>query len=209
MKNQAHLLPLAYFAPIAHYSLISTSQCLFEINETYQKRSVRNRCKILGPNGVQNLSIPLAKGKNQLPISEVKISYEEDWQKVHFRSLRTAYNTSPYFDFYEAAFEQFYKQKFIKLMDLNMASFELISSKTSITAPKMTKEFIKETDSEIFDLRPKKHKLCIETAPYTQVFAHKFGFVGNLSILDLLFNRGPELFTILKDTRITFNQSTV
>ena len=206
MKNQPLILSTAYLPPIEYWvSIMQHSEVLIEANENYQKQSYRNRCRIMGPNGMQDLNIPIAKsGKLKTPIAEVQIFDDGLWQKNHWKSIETAYNSSPFFLYYADYFEDLYKQKPINLFDFNMeiikSIFEILELNQKLS---YTDSFVK-TYNEATDLRdlihPKKEDLFLEQSkshPYIQVFSERHGFIPNLSILDLIFNLGPEVESYL------------
>jgi hypothetical protein len=150
--------------------------------ENYQKRSQRNKYKILAANGIEELSVPLRKGKSaQKNITEVLIAYDEDWITNHLKSIKSAYGNSAYFEHYFPKIEKLFHQKFEKIYDLNMAALSLILSTLKMDiAIENSQEFLKIYEAEY------------QRKPYPQVFENKYGFSENLSILDLLFNTGPE-----------------
>ncbi|MEM9991931.1 MAG: WbqC family protein, partial [Bacteroidota bacterium] len=117
------LLETQYFPPIQYFSKLLAYPTIFlEQHENYLKGSYRNRCHIVGANGMQRLSIPLQRGKNeQLPIREVRISYSENWQNQHWTSIRSAYGRAPFFEYFADDVERFFKKKYHFLFDLNEA----------------------------------------------------------------------------------------
>jgi hypothetical protein len=156
---------------------------LIDASENYQKRSFRNRFEILTANGAITLSIPLQKGKhNQQNIRDVKIAYQENWRKVHLETIKSAYGKSPYFEHYFPLLEDFYQNQYDSLFEFNISSLKFI-----LRAMKLDTKI--EFNYE-FDL----HSISYPNAEitYNQVFEYKFGFVKNLSCLDLIFNKGPE-----------------
>lgn len=203
VEPKAILLELQYFPPIQYF----TKFCLFETivieqHEHYVKRSYRNRCQIATSTGIQRLSIPLKKGKNeQLPVREVRISYEENWQKNHWSAIRTAYNNSPFFEHYAAFFQPFFTKKFDSLFEFNFETLKTILKILDLKkTPKLSTSFQKETPDEVLDFRnkisPKGKKEPddphFKAIKYAQVFEEKNGFIPNLSILDLIFCAGPQ-----------------
>ena len=122
------LLPTAYLPPISWCAAFwHATKVEIETSEHYQKGSLRNRAQVAGPNGVQRLSIPLVKGKHQqTPIREVRISYEEAWQRQHWRTIQTAYGNAPYFEHYAEALLPFYTQRYAFLFDYNFALMEFV-----------------------------------------------------------------------------------
>ncbi|RUA26124.1 MAG: hypothetical protein DSY76_06170 [Bacteroidetes bacterium] len=201
MKNKPLILSTAYFPPIDYWVSISQhSKVLIEAHENYQKQSFRNRCQIMGPNGVQNLNIPIAKtGKAKTPIREVQIFDDQLWQKIHWKSIETAYNCSPFFLYYADYFEGLFTQKPKGLFDFNMDIMNSIMDILELDQKlETTDSYIKNYDDAV-DLRnvihPKRESIYtdkLRTNEYIQVFSERHGFAPNLSILDLIFNLGPE-----------------
>ena len=193
------LLPTAYLAPIYYYAvLLQHNNCIFEYHENFIKQSLRNRCEIYGANGKILLTIPKKrKGSSKTKIKDIKISHKENWQQEHWKSIKSSYNSSPFFDYYENDLNIFFKQKETYLVDFNKKLQELILSflhkDINFTA---TKEYV-INDASV-DLR--KHLFTnMNQKRYNQVFMEKHGFITNLSIIDLLFNLGPETTDYLKD----------
>ena len=197
------LLELQYLPPIQYFSkLMMYSVVLIEQHENYLKGSYRNRCHIAGPNGLLRLSIPLEKGKNeQQPIQQVRIAYHEPWQNQHWNSIKTAYSSAPYFDFFADELQQFYTERYEFLFDFNWRLFQFLLSHIPVLADiEFTERFEKALPDKILDARnsifPKKHRQkedkYFHPVPYPQVFEEKNGFLPNLSILDLLFCYGPQ-----------------
>ncbi len=197
-KYKNVLLSIAYFPPIIYFSkLIKYENIFLEKYENYKKQSYRNRCVIYGANGLQTLSIPVKKisGK-KIKITDVEIDYTNDWQKNHFRSIDSAYRSSPFYEFYIDAFKIFFSKKYKYLFDMNLEIIRTVISEIEETKNiNFTKKFVFNTDLD--DFREAIHpKNKIHNVPdfyineYTQVFSEKFGFKENLSILDLLFNEG-------------------
>lgn len=203
MRQESILMELYYLAPVSYYSkLLQFKQIILESQEHYQKRSYRNRCAILSANGTLHLSIPLQKGKNEAQqIRDVRISNVENWQKIHWQGIVSAYGKAPFFEFYADYFNRFYVKKFDFLFEFNlellMLSMSLLGIKKEIS---FTNKYDSVVEADVFDARRLYHprKEDIEKAKhYSQVFEGKFGFVENLSILDLLMCRGNEANSIL------------
>ncbi len=186
------LLPTAYLAPIKYYAiLLDAKNCIIEHHEHFIKQSIRNRCEIYGANGKLRLTIPKErKGSSKTIISKIKISYKDDWQKLHWNAIKSAYNSSPFFEYYSNELEVFYQEKESNLIVFNNKLQEVIldllqEEKNSTT----TIEYL--NSGNFTDLR--NHDFILENPEkYNQVFMENHGFIPNLSILDLLFNLGPE-----------------
>ena len=186
------LLPTAYLAPISYYAiLLQHPNCSIELHENFIKQSIRNRCNIYGANGKLRLSIPKErKGSSKTIIENLKISYKQNWQKQHWNSIESAYNSSPFFEYYKDELKPFYEEKEEYLVNFNgklqKAILSMLQKKNTI---KNTTKYLNKGD--FFDLRNYTWKLK-KQEKYDQVFMEKQGFIANLSVLDLLFNLGPE-----------------
>ncbi|MEK9604606.1 MAG: WbqC family protein [Flavobacteriaceae bacterium] len=192
----------AYLPNIQFMSwIIMQKKVAFVTHNTYQKQTFRNRTEIYGANGKLKLSIPIVhkKDKSHQIDKEVKIHYGNGWQKDHWKSLEASYRSSPFFEFYEDDFHPFYHQKFDKLMQFNLALIEKILSLIEADIQILNDE--KEVE-EFSNLIIAKNQSEQKTPSYRQVFESKHGFIHNLSILDLLFNLGPQSLDYL----IEFNQ---
>lgn len=193
------LIHPCYFGPISQFVAIANAEALiFENEDNYQKQTYRNRMYIYGANGKLSLNIPIKhtgdKTQHQ-KFREVRIENEFNWQKQHWKSLQTAYRTSPFFEFYEDDFQPLYQKKHEFLMDFNYECLDLLQDclQLDLEAEK-TGEYIMEPPSHIIDSRGlvnAKKENVISLEPYNQVFGSKFGFINDLCILDLLFNEGP------------------
>ena len=193
------LFSSAYFPPLIHFAwLYQAKDIQIEQFETYPKQTYRNRCNILTANGLQSLSIPVIKPFGAKTLSrDVKISYDEPWQQLHWRAIKTAYNSSPFLLYYEDELKLFLKKKHPFLLDLNEAVILLINSLMDWEISfKRTGEFvfpneIPPGEDKRFVLTP-KNTITYNLPPYIQVFSDQYPFFENLSILDLIFNLGPE-----------------
>lgn len=203
------LLSTAYFPPIQYMSKIAVfDQVFIEASEHYEKQSYRNRCRIIGPNGIQTLSIPVIRGRSlRQNIRDVRIDFSENWQGDHRRSIETAYASAPFFDFYWDDIRKFFKKKYTFLFDYNLDILcTLIDVLEMKKQPVLTKSFQSDADMPDFreSIHPKQRKnkedLHFRPQPYTQVFSDRHPFISNLSLLDLLFNEGPLSQQHLLDT---------
>lgn len=195
---------LAYFGPIHYYrSLVKYNSIWLEASENYQKQSYRNRQYIYGANGKLMLNIPVKHSRSQkrLKYQDSQIENDFKWQALHFKSLASAYRTSPYFEFYEADIKPLYSKTYTNIFNFNRDCFEFIINMLSLDLSyATTNEYIQDY-RKIDDNRAlvnAKNKQAIFSKPYHQVFDDKCGFIPNLSILDLLFNLGPESLSYLK-----------
>lgn len=192
------IFPLFYLPPIEYFSkLIDNNGNLFIENaEHFQKQTYRNRASIHSPNGKLDLIIPVLKGsKNHTKVKDVKISYDFDWQRLHLMSLQTSYRSSAYYEFYEDDFAIFYEKKWGYLFDYNEELLHLLIKFLKLNVQyKYTNKF--ETEYlELKDFRNSIHpkrNASDNVNSYSQVFEERNGFLPNLSIVDLLFNQGPQ-----------------
>lgn len=192
------LLSSFYLAPVEYYSkLHSAGDAIIEIHDNYLKQSYRNRCTIAGANGPLSLSIPVEKpASSHGMMKDIRIADHGNWRHLHWNAIVSAYNSTPFFRYYEEDFRPFYEQHFTFLHDFNEQLRLLICSLTGIETPVSYSSAYIQTQSEhVCDLRetihPKKKSNHV-TTPYYQVFANRHGFMPNLSMIDLLFNMGNE-----------------
>ncbi|MBL7972901.1 MAG: WbqC family protein [Prolixibacteraceae bacterium] len=204
------LLSTAYFAPIRYFSKLAVyPEVYIEQHENFIKQTYRNRTVILGANGPVSLIIPVEKGRGQkIRIKDLRIAYDEEWQRNHWRTIFSAYNSSPFFEYYADDIEPFFRKKTEFLFDFNQQLTETILGIMEIeTTLKLTEDF-EQVPEQCLNFReqisPKTHRTAEDPTfvprPYTQVFSEKFGFVPDLSILDLLFNEGPSAPDILQES---------
>jgi hypothetical protein len=198
MQSSA-IFPLFYLPPVSYFSGLKDFDYnfLLEKEEHFPKQTYRNRARIYSPNGHLDLIIPVIRGANvHTKMKDVKISNDFNWQRLHWKSFESCYRNSAYFEFYEDEFSRFYHQKFEYLFDYNLELlqwlFKQLKKEPTIG---FTTEYIKEIDPAL-DFRAKIHfKNAVNTddfKPYFQVFDDREGFKPNLSIVDLLFNQGPQ-----------------
>ncbi len=192
------IFPLFYLPPIDYFSKLidHKTNVIIENAEHFQKQTYRNRATIHSPNGKLDLIVPVLKGsKNHTKVKEVRISYDFNWQRLHWMSLQTCYRSSAYFEFYEDDLAVFYEKKWGFLFDYNEQLLALLLKFLKLTIPfKYTDEF-KSEHEELLDFRNRIHpkRNCSnELNTYFQVFEERNGFLPNLSIVDLLFNQGPQ-----------------
>jgi hypothetical protein len=192
------LLPISYLGPVAYYSAILQSKQIFiETKEHFIKQSFRNRCTIMGANGSQTLTIPKErKSSDKTLISDINISNQDNWQKSHWQSIVSAYNSSPFFEYYKDELFPFYNTKHSTLFDFNLKLSKTILELMQVEKKlNFTSKFQKECNG--LDFRSSKFILKNQEE-YQQVFCEKYSFIPNLSILDVLFNLGPETTSYLE-----------
>lgn len=205
MKMDTNLiLPSFYLPPINAVSAIlaNNGNLIIEKFEHFPKQTYRNRAVIYSPNGKLDLIIPVVKGsKVHTVVKDVRISYENNWQRLHWLSLQTSYRRSAYFEFYEDYFAPFYSNKYDFLFDFNLELLQLVLQLLKVRKEVMFTDSYKEEYIDAVDLRtsihPKKVSEKSMTKAYFQVFEPKHGFFPNLSIVDLLFNQGPNSLNYL------------
>jgi len=201
------LLSTAFFGPVSYFTyMLAYSNCTIEQHEHFIKQTYRNRTVILGANGPVSLIVPIEKGRDQkICIKDLRIAYDEDWQRNQWRTIFSAYNSSPFFEYYADEFEPFFRKKPTFIFDFNQKILETLMEIMELPANiQLTQAFEQVTEGTI-NLRekisPKPHLNIadprLNLQPYTQVFSDKFGFIPDLSILDLLFNEGPSTYSIL------------
>ncbi len=200
------LLPIAYLPPIDWFIyFLFGEKILIEQHETYRKQTYRNRCEIATANGKLSLTIPVIKVHgNHTKTKDIIVSNHQNWQIQHWRALVAAYANSPFFMYYRDDIEHFYFDEVDHLMVFNLAFLEKIMELTGIKkAFELTHEFKVNPDG-LIDLRseitPKTANSQLSIPEYYQTFQEKNGFMPALSIIDLLFNIGPETIDFLKAT---------
>jgi hypothetical protein len=198
MMESGVVLPMCYLPPVDYFIALNKYKpgILIEREEHFPKQTYRNRANIYSPDGVLTLTVPVAKGsKNHTKIKDVKISYDFKWQRLHWMSLEGCYRRSAYFEYYEDDFAVFYEKEVKYLFDYNEQMLHLLLKLLKI---KTTLQFTETYEPEypaLTDLRntiSPKRESGFKQKPYFQVFEERFGFVKNLSIVDLLFNQGPQ-----------------
>lgn len=204
------LLATAYFPPVSYFALLARAEGTVWIDAAshYVKQSWRNRCRILTAAGPEDLNVPVVHGSDlfHTPMGEVRVDYSTPWLPKMQRAIATAYDASPFFLYYRDALWELLAQRPDTLFELNLRLIHFFCAKIGIAPQlKALREFVpvgewaqdyreslhpKRTDTVLQDLGVER--------PYWQVFRDRFGFVSGLSVMDLLFNEGPESLCFLK-----------
>src|SRR5260221_6851747 len=203
MIEKGAVFPMFYLPPIEYFINLKTYRpdILIEREEHFPKQTYRNRANVYTPDGVLALVVPVIKGsKNHTKVKDVKISYDFDWQRLHWLSLQACYRRSAYFEYYEDEFAVFYNKKYPFLFDYNEHLLRFILKSLKMPLALTFTESYEEQYPLLVDFRntfnPKKESQ-FEQKPYFQVFEERKGFIKNLSIVDLLFSQGPQAVSYL------------
>lgn len=190
------IFPVYYFPPVSWFTAIIRSEApVLEQFRNYRKQHLYNRTRIKGPNKVQNLTVPISRSPDNTPICNSLIAYNQDWQRDHWKSLEAAYRSSPYFEYYEDYLQPYFTQKENSLLRLNLniinSMLGMLQVNPSYTlSPKYLSATARDQDfRDAFDPRGRALPTWFAAENYQQVFPE---FDPDLSILDLLFNLGPE-----------------
>lgn len=192
-----------YFAPISQYSAIyKTDAVIFEFEDNYQKQTYRNRCYIYGANGKLTLNIPVKHVLNEgrKKTKDTLVENDIQWQQQHFKSLLSAYRTSPFFEFFEDDISKIFSKKYKYLQDVNIDTHLFITDALQLNTSfsKTTAYDVTPSITDYRNLALAKKGIEIEVDTYIQMFDDKHGFIPNLSILDLLFMEGPNAISFLE-----------
>ena len=203
-KRTIPLLGTAYFPPVEYFHLLTQYPSVYvEACESYQKQSYRNRCLIYASDGIQALQIPVCHDNiKSAAVRDIRIDYSREWLHQHRIAIISAYRSAPFFEYYWDGIDAILQSRPEKLFDLDLALTRHIVSEMDlrcILTP--TDSFVKDAGPLDFRgrIHPKsKERPIFEPKPYYQIFSQKSGFIGNLSILDLLFHEGPQAADFLK-----------
>jgi hypothetical protein len=193
------LLQTTYFGPVQWYQkLYRYDHCLIEQYDSYQKQTFRNRCVIASANGVQALTVPVEHSDDKMLTKDLRVSDHNQWRRIHWNALQSAYSESPFFEYYADDIRPFFEKKYAFLIDFNEEIRQKICELIDIHPDVEYTQAFTANNSPIKDFREVIHAkhpqpdADFEPKRYWQVFQHKHGFLPNLSILDLLFCTGPE-----------------
>lgn len=198
-------LPLSYFGPIEEFVYLAQNNTVtYESKEHFVKQSYRNRCIIYGANGLQRLTVPLVlKSREKTAMENIKISYAEKWQSHHWKSIKSAYKNSPFFDYYEELLLPLFLEEVDTLKNLNLKILSVVKQCLQLSCKTLlNQEFKAYTDNDLrLNIHPKKNP-TLQLPRYIQVFEERHGFHKNLSILDLIFNEGPSAILYLQNIKL-------
>ena len=202
-----NVISTAYFPPIIWMAYLHQKKNIsIDVKETYPKQTYRNRCQIATATGIINLSIPVKKPNgNQTTSEDIEFEDPQKWRLQHWKSIKTAYDSSPFFLYYQDEIEVLLKKEHNSLVEMNESIINELTSLMNLDIEiKYTDDFVPIKKGKIdlrFDIHPKK-ELHVEYPKYYQTFDDKLGFLPNLSILDLLFNLGPESILYLESIHL-------
>jgi hypothetical protein len=186
------VFPCCYLPSVEYFTIAATfNALLIDPQHQYIKQTVMNRCFILGANGIQCLTVPVhsTNGKT-VAVEHIRISNAERWQHRHWQAITSAYGRSAYFEFYADVLKPFYTERYDSLFEYNMQLFRAVLNILGLKLSVLN-EGIKGQDFTLLgNCSTTEHVLTFPTAPYSQVFSYKFPFIANLSVLDILFNKG-------------------
>ncbi|MCL2649918.1 MAG: WbqC family protein [Candidatus Azobacteroides sp.] len=192
-------LSTAYLAPVEYYMQMQAfSKTVIEKHCNYIKQTYRNRCVIASANGLQTLSIPVEKPETLKCLTkDIRIAEHGNWRHLHWNAIKSAYNSTPFFEYYEEEFIRFYEKRYDFLFDFNELLRETIVDLLDIKpevgySSEYKTDFLSNETDYRESIHPKKNPVITSFKPYYQVFESKFGFQPDLSIIDLLFNMGTE-----------------
>jgi len=190
------LIEPTYFPPISHWKFIKSKDLLWSINSRYNKQTLTNRTYIDSANGELMLTVPIKhSGKNQPRVlSDIKLDLSSDWKKNHFKSIKICYQSSPFYEFYEDDIISFFNLDYENLYDLNLKSIKMVCNWLKIKMPDDIYNKKNKYDYKIQDLTHLsncKRTSYLKQKKYNQTFETKNGFINDLSVIDLIFNCGP------------------
>ena len=191
----------AYLAPISHWVQIIKGKITWDHYLNFNKQTLRNRTFIHSPNGLLKLTIPIKHSKKKFLLKNALIENDFKWQLDHWKSIETAYSSSPFFLYYKDSLEEIYSKEYKKLIDINIDLIKLIYDWLEVEAKiYLTHNYIKPClkKEDLRYLTESKTSDKTNVRKYTQVFSNKNVFINNLSIIDLIFNEGPNSINLLK-----------
>lgn len=197
------VLPILYLPPISWWKVYTShahDEVLLESKENMQKQTLRNRTQIYGANGKLNLTVPLKRTGRRI-VDEIEISYREDWQTQHWKSIKNVYQASAFFEYYEDRLKEFYSLRPALLMEFNLHAIKILADLLKTEPPEhLTAEYRAEGwAADYRNAFASKGDSQFAIPRYFQTFEEKFGFLKDLSVLDLLCNEGPQSLSFINN----------
>jgi hypothetical protein len=202
------LLSTAYFGPIRYFSrFLLFPKRIIERFDNYTKQTYRNRCRIYAANGILSLSVPVLKGpEHKTKVRDIRIDYSKNWPKLHWKGIESAYMHSPFFEFYMDEIRGILEKHHEFLLDLNLETLDYLLECLEIGGGYTLSGTYGEAGTGGYvdcreNIHPKKEAGDDEffrSEPYKQIFSERFGFQADLSVIDLLFNEGPNAGSVLQ-----------
>lgn len=205
MGTSCSLFSTAYFPPISYVAaMVKSDSIVIELYETFPKQTYRNRTVIATANGLLSLTVPVVRTNgNHTYTKDMAICYNENWALKHWRAIESAYNSSPYFLYYKDEMEVILDKQYSNLIDLNMSILAFVFKKLKIKKEViLSDDYVLQIGEKTTDYRnafSPKNKTILQLSPYDQVFADRLSFQSDISILDLLFNLGPDTIAYLNE----------
>ena len=183
MDPKLNLFPLYCLPPLNFLKAFANAdKAQLALGEKFEKQTNRNRFAIAGPNGRQLLSLPLVHTSSHAAMCDVQLDYAQPWNIKHWRSIETAYNKAPFFEFYSHYFERLFSQHYFLLAEWNLEAMKCVTKSLKLSV---------ELGLSTEKCQTLNCQFATSHSPYNQVFIEKNGFIANLSVLDLIFNEGP------------------
>ena len=197
------ILPLAYLGSQEWWREALSPDAVIDVGELYIIQSCRNRTEIATASGRMTLTANVIKGASihKKAVKDMRLDYSKRWQHQHAVALRSAYKSSPYYDYYADRFTPLFEREWERLVELNMATLEAVCKTLKIKTPRISDTYITASEGDL-DLRDKKRGSTLCAEPYIQVFDDRLPFAPNLSIFDLLMCEGPEAINYLRRAKL-------
>ena len=198
--------PISWFSAAASSGTLSEDgRVVFcvEACENYQKQSYRNRCYFFSSQGRESLTVPIVRGRSELPVRDVRIDYSTPWVVRSKRAIVSAYKSAAYFDHYSDGLFAILDSMPETLWELDLALIGYFNEKLGLNAEIRLTEYYARDAQDRAVIHPKKPDPWASKRPYFQVFAQKHGFIPNLSVMDLLFNEGPDSLDYIRTSTQT------
>lgn len=197
------ILNVEFCPPVEYFTLIAEAaaggeRVVLDAAENYHKQTYRNRCRILSANGILDLRFPIVHDGSKA-IGDVRVDYSTPWVPKFKVAVESAYSSAPYYIYYKDEFFAILDSRPETLLDLDMALMGFFCRKTGLPCPELSST-AGQTGADFRDAVHPKKPPVFRTREYWQVFRERFGFVSGLSVMDLLFNEGPESLDFMRRT---------